>query len=375
MGCVVTAVQVEGRRLRLAHVGDTRAYLARPSGCRLLTRDHTTAHDRQQQLALSDAAARGLPGRHQVTRDVGGALRPDSSWVVTGDEPFEPDDLLLLCSDGLHDMVSNDELYGLLRQAREQREPMSQLVRRLVQLALSRGGKDNVTVLAVRCEDGAAGGTLVGALYRSRRRVALGAALAVVLLAAVVGLRTYREALAARPAAVGLGAAALDPAQRYDGDAGLDGRLEPGLFVPLGTLYAAAGERRTSIAPPGAAAAGAVTVRGLDLRFPADGRHRWSIQVEPGAVLEIVQASIRAPNLELAVQLEGPDSRVRVIDSHLEIGRLSVTGGAPGDVTLAGGYVRLVESDAVLATNPHALALETPFDSTSAQPGRSEDTL
>ena len=152
MGCVVTAVQVERNRLRLAHVGDTRAYLARASGCRLLTRDHTTANDRQQVLALSDAAARSLPGQHQVTRDVGGACRPDDSWVVTGEEPFEPGDLLLLCSDGLHDLVSSDELYGHLRRARETNEDPPRLVRRLVQLALERGGKDNVTVLVVRCK-------------------------------------------------------------------------------------------------------------------------------------------------------------------------------------------------------------------------------
>ncbi len=57
--------------------------------------------------------------------------------------------------------------------------------------------------------------------------------------------------------------------------------------------------------------------------------------------------------------------RVRVVDSHLEIGRLSVFGapGPGGGVRLEGGYVRLVESDDVLVTNPGILVLETPFDS------------
>lgn len=371
MGCVVTAVQIKNGRLNLAHVGDTRAYLARPSGCRLLTRDHTTATDRQQELALSDAVTRGLPGQHQVTRDVGGASQADHSWIVTGDEPFEPDDLLLLCSDGLHDLVSSDELYAVLRKAREEREEPRSLVRRLIQLALERGGKDNVTVLVVRREADLPPRKVLS--RRTLQALIIGGLLMALPVAGAfaykVGLRYWPDGAAAAeleclPGSRGLVEASRNPSLVYGGIAGLDGALQPGVFVPLGVLYAHEGESTTTVQPSRADSSGpAVVVRGLDLRFPDTGRHRWRIHVEPGATLELTQASIRAPNLELHVHLAGPRSLLRISDSHLEIARLVVDRDAAPDqgVRLRGGYVRIVETDQVLLTNPGPIELPLPY--------------
>ncbi|MFH1465402.1 MAG: PP2C family serine/threonine-protein phosphatase, partial [Pseudomonadota bacterium] len=150
MGCVVTAVRVEGRGLQVAHAGDTRAYLARGRGVQQLTRDHTVVAAERERLGLTEAEGKALPGQHRVTRDLGGQHHADASWIDTAQAPFEQDDLLLLCSDGLHDLVADEDLLALLREARTSGRPMDSLADALVDLALARGGSDNVTVVCVR---------------------------------------------------------------------------------------------------------------------------------------------------------------------------------------------------------------------------------
>lgn len=150
MGCVATVAELHGEMVRLSHVGDTRAYLASAVGTEQLTRDHTAKAADQEAYGLSDAQARTLPDQHAVTNDIGGRPRRDTSWVERLESPFERGDVLVLCSDGLHDVVPNPELFGLLSQARKQGTDASHLADRLLHLALSRGGPDNVTILVVR---------------------------------------------------------------------------------------------------------------------------------------------------------------------------------------------------------------------------------
>lgn len=150
MGAVATAVRVEGQSLQVAHVGDTRAYLARGRGVQQLTRDHTTAAAERDRLGLTDAEGRALPGQHRVTRDLGGQHHPDPSWIDAAGAPFEPGDILLLCSDGLHDLVTDDEILAHLKAARAEGRRLDALASALIDLALDRGGRDNVTVVCVR---------------------------------------------------------------------------------------------------------------------------------------------------------------------------------------------------------------------------------
>jgi len=150
MGCVVTAARLRASQLELFHVGDTRAYLASDAGCEQLTRDHTAAAEAQEKLGLTEAQAQNLAGHHKVTRDVGRRFQPDERWIDLSEVEFAPGDLLLICSDGLHDLVPHRELVGLLAAARREQEPLGALCDRLVELALARGGRDNTTVLAVR---------------------------------------------------------------------------------------------------------------------------------------------------------------------------------------------------------------------------------
>ena len=149
MGCVLTAAEVLPQAVRLAHVGDTRAYLVSRAGCEQLTPDHTRVAEHQEDLGLTEAAARTLPRQHAVTRDLGGRRRVGTAWIERLEAEFTAGDILLLCSDGLHDLVSQAEIFAALAQARRGQEAPKALVARLVALALERGGRDNVTVLAI----------------------------------------------------------------------------------------------------------------------------------------------------------------------------------------------------------------------------------
>jgi protein phosphatase len=150
MGCVATAVQAREHSLQIAHAGDTRAYLARGSGVQQLTLDHTVVAAERQRLGLTEVEGRSLPGQHRVTRDLGGQHHEDATWIDAAQAPFEHGDLLLLCSDGLHDLVSDEEILTLLRAARGDGRAMEALADALIDLALARGGLDNVTLVCVR---------------------------------------------------------------------------------------------------------------------------------------------------------------------------------------------------------------------------------
>ena len=150
MGCVASAVRVEDTCARIIHVGDTRVYLAGRAGCEQLTRDHTVAAKQQEALNLAGSAARGIAGHNQVTRDIGGRSQKDDDWVDRLKVDLEAGDLLMLCSDGLHGAVPPADLFARLRRARKDDVPPEELADALVDLALSSGTRDNVTVVVAR---------------------------------------------------------------------------------------------------------------------------------------------------------------------------------------------------------------------------------
>lgn len=150
MGCVVTAVETHGRTLQIAHVGDTRAYLASAFGTEQLTRDHTITAADQEAWGLSEAQARSLHPGHGVTNDLGRRPRPDSDWIERHQVPFHRGDVLLLCTDGLHGVLQPSTVFSRLADARRRELGAADLADRLVMDALAAGGSDNVTVVVVR---------------------------------------------------------------------------------------------------------------------------------------------------------------------------------------------------------------------------------
>jgi protein phosphatase len=144
MATTLTAAVVRGSEVYVAHVGDTRAYLARAGRLEQLTEDHSLVARLVAEGQLTSDQARLDPRRNLLTRSVG--LAPtvpiDSRRVNTA---LGPGDTLLLCSDGLHGLVADLELARVLG-----REDLAQVVTDLIALANAAGGSDNITVLVAR---------------------------------------------------------------------------------------------------------------------------------------------------------------------------------------------------------------------------------
>jgi protein phosphatase len=141
MGTTLTAVRNLGRRLQIVHVGDSRAYLLRDGHLHRLTRDHTYVQLLIDMGQLSQAEAGDFHLRHMLVNALGG-LNEDVEVDVDQLE-LANGDRVLMCSDGLTDLV-DDEVIG---QVLVERSESNDACQRLIDLALERGGKDNVTVV------------------------------------------------------------------------------------------------------------------------------------------------------------------------------------------------------------------------------------
>ncbi len=160
MGTTLTAAVVRDDEISLAHVGDSRAYLLRNGELRRLTSDHSLVEEMRRRGQLTERQAEEHPQRSIITR----ALGPEADVDVdTMTVPAEPGDVVVLCSDGLTTMVTEERIAEVLKQART----LDVAVKQLIKEANSQGGRDNITVVAFRlagAEDRAAAEdvTLVG---------------------------------------------------------------------------------------------------------------------------------------------------------------------------------------------------------------------
>ena len=148
MGTTLTAALIEGGAVRLAHVGDSRAYLFRGGKLQLLTEDHTLVHRMVVEGEITETEAENHPHRSVLTRALGveGNVRVDETKVEVHDG-----DRLLLCTDGLTGMLSEDEIMSVLQDVRDPQEAVDRLVRE----ANRAGGIDNITAVIIDfSEDG-----------------------------------------------------------------------------------------------------------------------------------------------------------------------------------------------------------------------------
>jgi protein phosphatase len=143
MGTTVVAVLADERSLSVAHVGDSRLYLFRRGSLSQLTDDHSLVGDQLRRGLITAEAAAHSTLQNILTRAVG--AEPEVT-VDVAEHPVLPGDVLLLATDGLNKMVSDDELSRVL--ARE--SAPAQVVDTLVDLARRAGGLDNITVICGR---------------------------------------------------------------------------------------------------------------------------------------------------------------------------------------------------------------------------------
>lgn len=142
MGTTVTAAMIEGTRLVLAQVGDSRAYLLHQGVLQQLTRDHSLMADMIDAGEITPEEAKFHPQRSVITRALGASpyTRPDLY-----DMDVSSGDRLLLCSDGLSGMVEDSDIENTLRII----EDPQRCANRLVSQAIRNGGQDNVTAIVV----------------------------------------------------------------------------------------------------------------------------------------------------------------------------------------------------------------------------------
>ena len=139
-----------GGRLWVAHAGDSRLYRYRAGALQQITRDHSFSQELLDAGMISEEEARVLPAKNLVTRAVGAspALEPE-----VHDYDLESGDIILMCSDGLTEMVTNE---GISDMVGADEHDIAQAARRLVDSANAAGGRDNCSVILVRV-DGALG--------------------------------------------------------------------------------------------------------------------------------------------------------------------------------------------------------------------------
>jgi len=154
MACVLTVAVVEGGRdaeVTVGHVGDSRLYLLRRGEIRKVTRDHSPVGEREDAGEISEADAMRHPRRNEIFRDVGSAPHePDEPGFVEIDRlRLAPDAALLLCSDGLSDLLTAQEIRAAVEGNAADPEAA---VHELIAAANAAGGKDNISAVLVAGE-------------------------------------------------------------------------------------------------------------------------------------------------------------------------------------------------------------------------------
>lgn len=150
MACVATLalVDIESNQFHYVHIGDTRLYLLRDNSLVKISQDQSFVGFLEDSGRLTEEAAMTHPKRNEINKALGferTAIR-DDEYFETGQSPFLPGDMLLVCSDGLTDMVGKAELTRILSQEGSLENKCGQLVA----AANEHGGKDNITAVLVQ---------------------------------------------------------------------------------------------------------------------------------------------------------------------------------------------------------------------------------
>jgi serine/threonine protein phosphatase PrpC len=149
MACVLTLALVDQKNnvFYYAHIGDTRLYLLRDQSLIKVTKDHSFVGFLEDSGRLTEQDAMQHPKRNEINKALGfDATIPHlSDYIETGESPFLPGDILLLCSDGLTDMVNASTITSIISGQKELQQKGEQLIR----AANDAGGKDNITIVLV----------------------------------------------------------------------------------------------------------------------------------------------------------------------------------------------------------------------------------
>jgi len=143
MGTTLVAAVIHGDQMVVANVGDCRLYLLRRGVLSQMTKDHSFVAEQVRAGLITEEEARNHPRRNIISRALGTPeAEPDISEI-----PIQANDVIIMCSDGLHGVVNNEEIAKV-----GQNPDPTAAARNLVDLANTNGGPDNITVLVIRVE-------------------------------------------------------------------------------------------------------------------------------------------------------------------------------------------------------------------------------
>lgn len=143
MGTTIVAAIVTSSFATIGHIGDSRCYLLNNSGYKQVTQDHSLVNELVRSGQITKEDAEHHPRKNVLLRALG--TEPSVELDVSTIE-FESDDILLLCSDGLSNKISDEEMQEQLLKS----EPLSEKAKTLVQLANNNGGEDNITLIIIK---------------------------------------------------------------------------------------------------------------------------------------------------------------------------------------------------------------------------------
>lgn len=139
MGTTLVAAVVKGRQCAVVNVGDSRAYLIADGAITQITDDHSFVEDMVKRGSITREQARNHPRKNVITRALG--IEPQVECDIFA-PTFKKNNILLLCSDGLSNTLTDDEILDITKRFKN----LEDMGRELLDLALSRGAPDNVTV-------------------------------------------------------------------------------------------------------------------------------------------------------------------------------------------------------------------------------------
>lgn len=149
MSCVLTSaiIDVERKEINMVHVGDTRLYCYHGGKLKKLSHDHSLVGYREEIGDLTEEEAMHHPQRNVINRDVGSAMHKtdDNEFIEAEIYTLLPNTILLLCSDGLTDLVTSAMISDVLGRS----DTLEKKAQALIDMANNEGGKDNVTVVLV----------------------------------------------------------------------------------------------------------------------------------------------------------------------------------------------------------------------------------
>lgn len=144
MGTTIVAATLKDSHLQVANVGDSRLYIANgeAGSLRQITRDHSLVEEMVRMGGMDKETARNHPDKHIITRAIGAKAKVDVDFFS---EDLSKGDMILLCSDGLNNMLEDEEIGSILFRGTGLKERAAELIR----AANDNGGRDNIAVIVI----------------------------------------------------------------------------------------------------------------------------------------------------------------------------------------------------------------------------------